>query len=228
MQKIGIIAAMKPEFEILYQELKNVDEIKLAGTVFYEGNIGNVDVILCECGVGKVNSAIAATVMITEFECNLLINTGIAGGVGLKTKDVVIASSLMYHDFDTTIFGYSYGQVPGMPKEYVPSIDSIVMIKAILKKLNIEYVSCPVYSGDQFVSSIEQLSKIELKTPCACEMEGASIAQVAVKAGVDFIVLRYISDCVGEENQVNDYLSFEREMAERSAKICLQIMNNLE
>lgn len=227
MTRIGIIAAMKPEFEMLYEKLENASDVKLAGTVFYEGVIGNASVVLCECGVGKVNSAIAATVMITEFECDLLINTGIAGGVDLKTKDVVIASSLMYHDFDTTIFGYAYGQVPAMPKEFIPSMDSIVMVKSILKKLNIDYVSCPVYSGDQFVSSLSQLEKVQIKTPCACEMEGASIAQVAVKAGVDFIVLRYISDCVGEENQVNDYLAFEREMAERSANICLQIMNNL-
>lgn len=225
--KIGIIAAMQPEFEMLYEKLENACDIKLAGTAFYEGTIGNVDVVLCECGVGKVNSAIAATVMITEFECSLLINTGIAGGVELKTRDVVLASSLMYHDFDTTIFGYQYGQVPQMPKEFIPSMDCVVMVKSILKKLNINYVSCPVYSGDQFVSSLSQLEKIEIAKPCACEMEGASIAQVAVKAGVDFIVLRYISDCVGEENQVNDYLTFEREMAERSANICLQILNNL-
>lgn len=225
--KIGIIAAMKPEFEMLYEKLENASDIKLVGTKFYEGNIGNAEVVLCECGVGKVNSAIAATVMINEFECGLLINTGIAGGVKLKTRDVVIASSLAYHDFDTTIFGYAYGQVPAMPKEFIPSIDSVVMVKSILKKLNIDYVCCPVYSGDQFVSSLAQLDKIDMKTPCACEMEGASIAQVAVKSGVDFIVLRYISDCVGEENQVNDYLTFEREMAERSANICLQILNNL-
>jgi len=114
-----------------------------------------------------------------------------------------------------------------MPKEYVPSMDSVVMLKSILKKLNIDYISCPVYSGDQFVSSLNKLDNIDKEVPCACEMEGASIAQVAVRSGVDFIVLRYISDCIGEENQVNDYLSFEREMAERSANICLQIMNNI-
>ena len=59
-------------------------------------------------------------------------------------------------------------------------------------------------------------------------MEGASIAQVCIKAGVDFIVLRYISDIIGSPNQVKDYLAFEEEMAKRSANICLQILNNLE
>lgn len=227
MDRIGIIAAMQPEFELIYDKIENCIEIKIAGVQFYSGNIGNVNVVLSQCGVGKVNASMAATLMISEFECNLLINTGIAGGIGLKPKDVVIASKLMYYDFDTTIFGYAYGQVPGMPKEFIPSLDSVIMVKSILKKQNIEYIHCPIYSGDQFVSSLEQLKNIQIEKPMACEMEGAAIAQVAVRAGVDFIVLRYISDCVGEENQVQDYLSFEREMAERSAKICLQIMNNL-
>lgn len=227
MDRIGIIAAMHPEFEILQMKLENQYEDKICGIKFYSGMIGNVNVVLCECGVGKVNAAMAATIMIHEYECKLLINTGIAGGVGLKTKDVVIASKLKYYDFDTTIFGYEYGQVPGLPKEFVPSMDSIVMVKSILNKLNIDYISCPVYSGDQFVSKLSQLENIEREEVCACEMEGASVAQVAVRSGVDFIVLRYISDCVGEENQVNDYLAFEKEMAERSANICLQLMNNL-
>ncbi len=228
MNRIGIIAAMKPELDILRDELLNSTTVKHCGCVFYCGTIGNCDVVLSECGVGKVNSSMAATLMISYFECNLLINTGIAGAVGgLKTKDVVIASKLMYHDFDTTIFGYQYGQVPAMPLEFTPNIESVVMIKKVLNKLWISYNYCPVYSGDQFVSKREQLTKINPEIPSACEMEGASIAQVAVKSGVDFIVLRYLSDVVGEENQVEDYLSFESEMAERSSKICSAILNNL-
>ncbi len=227
MIKIGIIAAMKKEVDVLHNTLEKTNEIKYAGIKFYEGTISNVDVVLCECGVGKVNAAMAATIMVTDFECNLLINTGIAGGIGLKPKDVVVANKLMYYDFDTTIFGYPYGQVPGLPKEFNPSIESVVMVKSILKKLNIPYFSCPIYSGDQFVSSFEQLNKIQIEDIAACEMEGAAVAQVAVRSGVDFIVLRYISDLVGEKNQIEDYLSFEEEMAIRSSQICLQILHNL-
>lgn len=227
MNRIGIIAAMEHEFDLLRNEINSDDNEALMGIEFYFGNIGNNEVVMCKCGVGKVNSAIAASLLITQYECNLIINTGIAGGVGLKTKDVVVASKLKYHDFDTTIFNYEYGQVPGMPNYYIPNMESIVKIKAALNSLNIKYEYCPIYSGDQFVSSMEQLSKINLETPCAVEMEGASIAQACIKANCDFIVLRYISDCVGEENQVNDYLAFENEMAERSAGICLELLKKL-
>lgn len=227
MSRIGIIAAMKPEMDFMLKEIGECSSIKICGQVFYTGTIGNVDVVLSECGVGKVNASSATTILISQFECNMIINTGIAGGIGLKAEDVVIASSLSYYDFDTTIFGYAYGQVPGLPKEFVAGMDSIVMVKSILNKLGVSYEYCPVFSGDQFVQSLDQLKKINLPLKAACEMEGAAVAQVAIRSGVDFIILRYISDIIGQEGQIEDYMRFEQKMAQRSCEICLQILNNL-
>ena len=85
-----------------------------------------------------------------------------------------------------------------------------------------------IYSGDSFVHSLNQITHMDTSIPCITEMEGASIAQVCVKAGVDFVVLRYVSDVVGTENQIEDYQTFEKEMANRSAKICVNILKNLE
>ena len=41
----------------------------------------------------------------------------------------------------------------------------------------------------------------------------ARFLDAAIRAGVDFLVLRYISDIIGEENQEEDYLKFEKEMS---------------
>lgn len=228
MNKIGIIAAMQPEMEIIYNSMEDIEEINILGVRFYTGLIGECNVVLSLCGVGKVNAAMAATLLISEFECNLLINTGIAGGVEpLKTRDVIIASDLSYHDFDTTTFGYEYGQVPQMPKRFYSSANAIMLAKSICNKLKIDYKVASIYSGDQFISSMEKLKNLGEIEGVACEMEGAAIAHVAVKAGIDFLVIRFISDIIGAENQIEDYQKFEREMAEMSAKITLQIVNNL-
>ena len=227
MIKIGIIAAMKPEMDILKQNLDHIQDVKVAGFVFYIGKINEKDIVLCECGVGKVNSGIASSLMIAEFECNLIINTGLCGGLGLHKRDVVIAKEVLYHDFDATAFGYEYGRVPGLPKKYVPSMEATIMIKSVLNRLGINYQYVPIYSGDQFITSLEQIKKIEPEDVFACEMEGAGVAQSCTKAGVEFIILRYVSDCIGDENQQDDYNTFEKEMSERSANICLQIISNL-
>ena len=227
MVKIGIIAAMQHEMDLLRENIDHIQDVKIAGFVFYIGKINEHDVILCQSGVGKVNAGIASSLMISHFECNLIINTGICGGLGLRKRDVVIAKEVKYHDVDCSAFGYEYGQIPGMPKSFVPSIESTLMIKSILSRLEINYQNVTVYSGDQFVLSLDQVKKANPGDVFACEMEGAGVAQSCTKAGVEFVILRYVSDCIGETDQQDDYNKFEAEMSERSANICLQIINNL-
>ena len=226
--RVGIVAAMKPEMEEILNEMDELETVKIFGSKFSRGYIGNTEVVLTESGMGKVNAAIATSILIREFECSFIINTGIAGGTKpLKHRDVIIAESLAYHDVNATIFGYKYGQVPGMPSEYPVAVENIVMIKSILNKLNIPYKTAKVYSGDQFVTSYDNLKNLENCDGIAIEMEGAGVAQACVRAGVDFIVLRYISDVIGEENQEESYFEFENEMAANSAKILIKVLNNL-
>ena len=117
--RIGIIAAMKDEMKLILDRIENLKEETYLNINYYYGAINNNEVVLCQCGVGKVNAAMATTVLINNFEVELVINTGIAGGIGGACfKDVVIASGLSYHDFDISLFGYEYGTVPGFPKFY--------------------------------------------------------------------------------------------------------------
>lgn len=229
MEKIGIIAAMNIEMEILLDAMNEYEETNFMGYKFYEGSINDIDIVLVESGVGKVNAAMATTLLISEFACDFILNTGIAGGLkGVKTKDVIIADGLMWHDFDIRLFGYEYGQVPHMPKIFPVNPECIMLAKSTLNKLNIDYKTGLILSGDKFVSSYDTLGLAKDMGALASEMEGCAVAQVATKAGVDFIVLRYISDVVGEPSQNEDYLKFEEEMARRSASISLALINGLK
>ncbi len=226
---IGIIAAMEEEIRILKESLGCAEPERIQGIDFFQGRINQADVVLCTSGVGKVNAAMATSLLIEHFECDFIINTGIAGGItGVQTEDIIIAKALCYFDADATPFGYAYGQIPGMPKIYTPSVDSILLVKQILKHLNLSYKEASIYSGDSFVARLEQVSKVDTAIPCVAEMEGAAVAQVCTRAGVDFIVLRYVSDIVGLENQIEDYQAFENQMANRSSEICLEILKKME
>ncbi|MCR5349384.1 MAG: 5'-methylthioadenosine/adenosylhomocysteine nucleosidase [Acholeplasmatales bacterium] len=225
--KIGIIAAMQVEMNLILDEFNEVEETVIFNSKFYQGLINTTECVLVKSGIGKVNAAIAAYTLIKEFGCDLILNSGIAGGTKpLEHRDCVVAKSLSYHDFDLTFFGYKYGQVPEMPVCFEPSIDARVLIKSILNKLNIKFKEAKVYSGDQFILSMDQLKGIENPNGIATEMEGAAIAQVCVKCGVDFIVLRYISDIVGDKSQ-EDYFKFEEDMANQSANITIRLIKGL-
>ena len=226
---IGIIGAMAHEVEVLKESMK-INKVEThCGIEFYTGFIGENEVTLTGCGVGKVNAAIAASILIDSYKCNLVINTGIAGAIkGLKTRDICIGTKLYYSDVDVTVFGYSKGQIPGLPECFAINDGVLTSVKNVLDQLGISYNETTIYTGDQFASSKDILNGFELTSPhIACEMEGTAIAHVCQKSGVNFLVLRYISDIVGEESQVEDYNAFEFDMANRSSEICFKLLNNL-
>ena len=226
--KIGIIAAMKVEMNLILDRFDNIEETTMFSTKFYQGVINNTECVLVNSGIGKVNAAIASFTLINEYGCDLIINTGIAGATKpLKHRDVIIGSSLQYHDFDLRIFGYKYGQVPQMPVEFEPTDAAKMLIKSVLNKLKIEYKEAKIYSGDQFILSLDQLKEIENKEGIVTEMEGAAVGQVCVKCGCDFIVIRYISDIIGDKSQ-EDYLKFEEDMAYQSAQVTIKLIEGLE
>jgi len=74
---------------------------------------------------------------------------------------------------------------------------------------------------------MDQLSNIKNNEGIVLEMEGAGIAHTCVKGGVDFIIIRYISDVVGEKSQ-EEYFKFEEDMAKMSAEILIKVIKNLE
>lgn len=225
--KIGIIGAMNAEVNLLLNSLDNVKELTSHNIKVYKANINNNEIFIVMCGMGKVNAGLAASILAIEYGCELIINSGIAGGVApLKTKDIIIGKELAYNDVDACFFGYKYGQVPQMPESYSPKEEDIKLVKESLDKLGLAYKEAKIYSGDQFVTSFEQLKNVE-GDGYAVEMEGAAVAQTCYRLGVRFIVLRFISDIVGAPSQITDYPKFENQMAEASASICLNVLRSL-
>lgn len=72
---------------------------------FYEGKIEGVDIVTLFSGACKVNAAIAAQILIDTYGCDIIINSGTAGGMNesLEIGDTVISSEVAYHDVDAGI-----------------------------------------------------------------------------------------------------------------------------
>ena len=81
--RIGIIVAMSKELELLKPMLENMRVSESSGIKFYCGNIGHHKIAAMQCGIGKVNAAIGTVTMIDNYNPQLIINTGVAGGVNL-------------------------------------------------------------------------------------------------------------------------------------------------
>ena len=164
--------------------------------------------ILVECGIGKVNAALVSTLLIQEFACELLIFSGVAGGIDpdMEIGEVVIGESLIQYDYGALNNGqlqvYRAGSIPmGAPSNSVDfKLDP--EIKKIIKTALPGVRMGTILTGDVFLQCSEKRRALfEQFGAQAIEMEGGGVAQVAEQFGIPAIVVRCLSDLAGENGQ---------------------------
>ena len=231
MKKLGIIGAMQVEVETLVEALVEKESHKKAGRTYYTGKLDGLDVVVVQCGVGKVNAAICAQTLCDHFGVTHLVNTGIAGSLNaqLDIGDLVISTDAMYHDFDCVHFGYEMGRVPGMDVTGFPA-DAEMIRLALAAAESVHPGHCRqgrIASGDLFVAEKATKEAIICKTQALCtEMEGAAIAHTAYLNDVPFVIIRAISDKADDSAQM-DYPTFEAQAARHCAGVTLALVKNL-
>ncbi len=230
--KLGIIGAMDVEVATLKEKMENPVLTDYAGSLYCEGRLNDCPAVVVQCGVGKVNAALCAQILISIYGVTHIVNTGIAGSLNadLDIGDLVVSRDVMYHDFDCCHFGYPAGKVPGMDVVAFPADDWLrVCAASIAESLYPGHVKLGrVASGDQFVCSKEKKAAIIETTGAWCtEMEGASIAHTAYKNGVPFVILRAISDKADDSADM-DYPTFEAIAARRCAEVTMAMAEILK
>jgi len=203
--KIGIIGAMEQEVTILKEAISNCKVMQKGGCTFYSGTLNGADVVLLQSGIGKVSVAVGTTILIDQFDPDLIINTGSAGGFdsSLNLGDVVISTEVRYHDADVTAFGYEMGQMAGQPAAFVADEKLMETAEKALAKMKDKHaVRGLICTGDTFVNS-EQHNQFILKhfpSVIAVEMEAAAVGQTCHQFGKPFVVVRAISDVADKES----------------------------
>ena len=209
MKKIGIITAMSEEFAVIEELMDNIEVIEKYHLKFYCGLINQKEVVLVECGAGKVNSARVTQMMLDIFDIEYIINVGVAGSLNdnLEIGDIVIGQTLVQHDFDITAGGHPKGYISKeLGREFISDSKLVRkcenIIRNDLKEVNAKIGT--IATGDVFCQEISLKEEIikEFNADCV-EMEGASIAQVCTLCNIPFIVIRSISDKPNGHNNVD-------------------------
>ncbi|WP_159636369.1 5'-methylthioadenosine/adenosylhomocysteine nucleosidase [Erysipelothrix anatis] len=223
---ILIIGAMIEEVSALTHKMKSVHEQTVQGINVWEGLLSDQTVTVALSGVGKVNAAYTASVLIHALKPEVVINIGSAGGLqkGQNIGDVVVAEKLQYHDLDI-------GPTTHEDPRFIFYSDEKLMKKATetLKTLEMPYHQGLIVTGDQFITKHQpQFNVIQQTFPHAIcvEMEAAAIAAVCARSKTPFIVLRSLSDVTfieGNEISFDEYLPTA---SANSAKICELFVKN--
>ena len=112
--KIGIIGAMAEEATLLKGRMQDMQVTTAWGMDFCEGSLGGRPVVLVVSGIGKVNAAVCATVLVERFAVSHIIFTGVAGSLDatIEIGDVVVSTDCVQHDFDLgQALGIEWGSV---------------------------------------------------------------------------------------------------------------------
>ncbi len=227
---IGIIGAMASEVDGLKAIMRDITAETISAVTFCRGRINGTDVVVAEAGVGKVNAALTAQTMILKYGTDVIINSGVAGGLDarLGIGDVVIADRVVEHDMDTTPLGDAPGFITGIGRVYMDCDPKVVsLLRECSEKLGIHTITGTVASGDQFICGDKQRGRIkDVFGAAAAEMEGAAIGHVCVMNNVKFGVLRAISDGANSDSEV-DFPTFCKLAADKSVKIMTLMLAEL-
>ena len=206
---IGIIGAMDEEVISLKRKMNVTEQREIAGMEFFIGIVGEKEVVVVRCGIGKVNAAVCTQILADIFNVEYVINTGVAGGLNpdLNIGDIVVSSDTVEHDMDASAVGNPRGEIPRMKKTYFEADQQLIdAAKAAAENLKGDHKVFVgrIASGDQFICSMKVKEDIYTTFTAYCaEMEGAAIAHTCFLNQIPFVVIRAISDKADQSADVN-------------------------
>lgn len=217
---------MSKELRLLLPHLKGLSTKEEDGFKFHSGTIGKNEIVAMQCGIGKVNAAIGTLTLLNNYNVDLVINTGVAGGASKDSHvmDVIIGENIAYHDVWCGP-GTEYGEASGYPLYFT----SDKKFSALIPSRN-DIKRGLICSGDKFIASIEEVNTIQKAFPqvLAVDMESATIAQVCYLRNVPFLCMRVISDSPGaSKDNTAQYNDFWESAPEHTFLLVSELLNKI-
>ena len=197
--KIGVLTAMTSEFEQLAAMLDGVVKCEKNNIEYLVGCVGENEIVLRQCGIGKVNAALGAQILVSKFDVKKLLNFGVAGSLNKTTElcSVYQISAATQFDFDLVQLN---GTKIGTLNEYEESYLSLNLLPAQFPKRKLA-------TADRFNDSIDDYKLLteELNADIR-DMEGGAVVQAAYAAQLPVYAIKAISDVAGSGSTTEQYL----------------------
>lgn len=211
---------MREELAAVLSDIEHGTAEQVAGREFWRGRLHGHEVVAVQARIGKVAAAATATVLAERYQVDVILFTGVAGGLaeGVCRGDVVVASEFLQHDMDASpLFPrfeaplYGRARFPTDPhwSERLAQAARQALPQAGLHR-------GLVISGDRFVASAADSRALRDALPdaLAVEMEGAAFAQVCLDYGLPYAAVRTVSDRA-DDTAHGDFQRFIEETASR-------------
>ncbi len=224
--RLALAVAMPQEFRHCLPLLEEYEELHLGRMRVVVAMQQGAVVVLYECGIGKVNSAINTQRIIDIFHPEQILNVGVCGALdpSLRVGDLVLGIEFAYHDVWCGE-GNAFGQVQGLP----PRFDAEGLLSDYLRESDYAIRAGLMCTGEYFVPESVEVERIRRNFPevLTVDMESAAIAQTCHMLGTSFTALRVVSDTPGREaDHQRQYREFWADSAEERFSQIVEILFN--
>lgn len=206
---IGIILEREIELEIILKFLENKEEETKLGIPYYMGSLQGTDVVVCQCGVGKVEAAIYTQKMIESYEPKAIIHSGYAIGLSQEVKplDMVIGSSYAYHDMQQFVID----MFTTLETKYEADGKLLQLAKKMSDATGVH--TGLILTGDQFNGELVKKGEVRFLEEALCvDMECCAVAHTAFLNDIPFLAVKVI------------YGERDKEMCEKATSRSLQVI----
>lgn len=210
---IAILGAMDQEIAKFLAHSHDIDEHHWGDFSIYLAELSGRQVLISKSGVGKVVSAMVTQRIIDQYHPSAIIFTGIAGALAadLEIGDILISRDCIQHDLDLTPLGFERGQIAFTEHRIIKADPRLIEAALSFKAEHHQIRVGRVLTGDQFFVKSHLASHRyvidELKGDVV-EMEGASVATVAMFNQIPFVIIRTVSDKADQDAHLdfNEFL----------------------
>lgn len=229
-RKICVVAAM--DEEIL--PFKGSGELK---KIVKHGSTSDI-ITAVKIGVGKVNAAISVTRLLSPggihkllYAPEIVILVGTCGAIdpSLQIGDVIVAWDTKQHDVDVTALGFAKGEVPFAPRSRWDAKRELVgKATQAADNLGFRFGIGRILSGDRFIADPDEAQSLRLSDhyAVAVDFETAAVAQACETIGVDWIVIKVVSD-TADHSAKHDFAEFTKLAAERCRDMVVEFLKLL-
>lgn len=239
----GVLGAMPVEIKLLQSWLAETRTEIHFGVTFHRGRLHGRAVALAASGIGKVNAARTATLLLEHYQPQEVLFTGVAGGLnpGLAAGDIVLGERTAQHDFgkltDTGFVAEPTGA--DIPLLMPAPVALLTLAEAAVPDAGLGALPTSqgrrqpqvrrgiIVTGDMFVASATKTAELRSRFQAdAVEMEGAAVAQLCWQQHVPCLVIRSISDKADAAAPM-DFEQFVSFAATNSARLTSAVLKRL-
>jgi len=191
---IGLVIAIEKELRAFLAGSDDVQRVTVGRREVYRANLCGHDICAVLSGCGEIDAAAATQLLITAYDCAIVMNFGVAGALRreLAVKDLFLVESAINYDFDTSAID------PVAPHQYEEYDDVGIPLDAgliaLARSVCPEVKTAVVASGERFVEDPADKEALASLGCDICDMEIAAIARVAERNGVKALSVKCISD----------------------------------